>query len=316
MSLPCETCGVAVARPGKTRTRLTHTRDVPDDAPASMHRAAEAWVKVTDCETCLARDARARELLNATAEGRSYLARRGTIAYGECGLVLAALSIIDCEDEVADTAALLVMTASMLPVARTLTSGTRSPGTTPFEHVDEEKRAAIRAGYGDALKVRVLVGRPALALSPPVGSGCGWCGQAAVTRSAVEVHRWGGAAAAAAGVWSTHSARGGSFALCPPCQSAYRLVGAIGPSAIERAFCAALCSEVEGASRRLLRDPLDAVPPAWMSTGLAPVEVGWSWVPPAIREAARSALRLPDPGPAELTPQDWGGGRASVLRPC
>lgn len=147
--------------------------------------------------------------------------------------------------------------------------GRCAPG--PWAHVPEETRAALRAVSGRLMAVRVAAGAPPVELAPPSGGGCAMCGLASVRVSAAEVARLGGAEAARASAWSAGS-------LCRPCADAVERAGAMGPTAIERAYLASGYARGAGGvtalRRRIEAGELTVRP--WSASGAAASSTPWA----------------------------------------
>ena len=126
-------------------------------------------------------------------------------------------------------------------------------------------------------------------LACPSG-GCLLRGVAAVRRAAFEVTRGGGQEAAVHRVWTTvttlPTALGGRGAdhvtghVCPPCADAIEDVGAIGPSARERAVVERVRRTLGDAKadrlKRLLTDDFPPTLPAWGAVSRPANAVPWS----------------------------------------
>lgn len=142
--------------------------------------------------------------------------------------------------------------------------GRCAPG--PWAHVPEETRAALRAVSGRLMAVRVAAGAPPVELAPPSGGGCAMCGLASISMSAAEVARLGGAEAARASVWT-----GGR---CRPCNDAVERAGAMGPTAIERAYLSSGYARGAALRRRIEAGELIVRP--WSGSGAAPSSEPWA----------------------------------------
>ena len=152
----------------------------------------------------------------------------------------------------------------------------------PFAHVRRGLRLRLRDGYAKVLRDRVASTAPPVRLSPPpiddvpgsvrVEGGCLMCGVATVTVPTARVARLGDNHAAAGDVWRATSITVGadrlSGHLCPACAAAMDAVGAIGPTAVERALLAHLdASCPDELAERLRSRLIDGDPPPLPTTG-------------------------------------------------
>lgn len=132
----------------------------------------------------------------------------------------------------------------------------------PWAHVRVSDRTRLRTAYGAVMADRLALTAAPVDLAPPaltrddlagtnpalpVQGGCLFCGVGTVTVPALAVARLGGTARAARDVWTLRRLApqylGGLTSpvnlaghLCPPCNAAAEHVGALGPSALERAL--------------------------------------------------------------------------------
>ncbi len=107
----------------------------------------------------------------------------------------------------------------------------------PWAHVGLSQRAELRKAYADAMRDRLALAQPPVAIRCPTG-GCVFCGLAAVERSAIEVARRGGVNAMSHAVWrevNTDPKALGSNGpnrilahACPACSAAIEEAGGIG----------------------------------------------------------------------------------------
>jgi hypothetical protein len=116
----------------------------------------------------------------------------------------------------------------------------------PWAHVTLRQRAAIKEAYLLAMRSRISLGAPALAIPPPWGRACLFCGVGSLPMAPLEVVRRGGRENAAHALWrriqTQPTALGGHGPdlvdgfLCPPCSEAADSVGAVGVRARAKAF--------------------------------------------------------------------------------
>ncbi|UMG94157.1 hypothetical protein [Nocardioides sp. TF02-7] len=160
----------------------------------------------------------------------------------------------------------------------------------PWSHVTEDARASVRAAYAALLRERVTERSPDVALNPPTvhywepdvpaPGGCLLCGVAAVTVAAAQVARLGGREAAQAVAWrplSTSAANLGgprgpvrvTGHVCPPCDDALASVGAVGPTALERALAEHLTATGRESAAQRFRAALA------QTVGKVPGLTGW-----------------------------------------
>jgi hypothetical protein len=116
----------------------------------------------------------------------------------------------------------------------------------PWAHVSLSQRAQIKEAYLLAMRSRIRVGAPALAIRPPWGGACLFCGVGSLPMAPIEVVRRGGRESAAHAIWRRVLAQPPSFGghgpglwegfACPPCSDALDSVGSVGVRARARAF--------------------------------------------------------------------------------
>lgn len=304
----CPGCGV---RTVLDRAEPVVTAPVYEARPDGRVGRHIATASLTRCADCRALRDRARALLDAHPSVR---ARLGNIADERteaalCGLALLRVPLPESATE-ADLSALLRHLARPGAAVR-WESGAR-PGKSahrPWSHVRESARADLRAAYATLLRYRLSAGSPDLSLTPPtvrfwepdvpVPGGCLLCGVGAVTVTAAQVARLGGREAAQRAAWRPLSAPpvsiGGPRApvrlaghACPPCSEALASVGAVGPTALERA----LAEHLPDAAAQRLRAALA------QTVGTVPGLVGWG----ALVYAARRRGTAPPRPNAE----PWG----------
>lgn len=278
------------------------------DGRVGRHIATTALTRCADCRSL--RD-RARALLDGHPSVR---ARLGNIAderaeVALCGLALLGLPLPESVTE-ADLSALLRHLAR--PGAAVRWENGARPGMSaprPWSHVRESARADLRAAYATLLRERLTAGSPDVILTPPTvrywepdvpaPGGCLLCGVRAVTVTAAQVARLGGREAAQRAAWRPLAAAPGSLGgprapvsvaghVCPPCSEALASVGAVGPTALERALAEHLPEPAAARLRAALAQTVGTVP------GL----LGWG----ALVYAARRDKR-PTPEPNR---EPWG----------
>jgi hypothetical protein len=151
----------------------------------------------------------------------------------------------------------------------------------PWAHVSLGQRAQIKEAYLLAMQSRVRVGAPPVALRPPWGRACLFCGVGSLPMAPMEVVRRGGRETATWAVWREvlvqPTALGGHGPdqvdgfLCPPCSEACDSVGAVGVRARARAFeqyVRAHRSEKEADRVRSMLDQYDQIVlPGWHALG-------------------------------------------------
>jgi hypothetical protein len=145
----------------------------------------------------------------------------------------------------------------------------------PWAHVTLSQRADLRKAYADAMRDRLTLAQPPVALRCPTGA-CVFCGVGSVNRAAIEVARRGGVKAMSHAVWrevntdpKALGSRGPERILahtCPACSAAIEEAGAIGWVARAVAVVNYLAlSEPKKAERlrSMLSDDRPPVLPAW-----------------------------------------------------
>lgn len=298
----CPGCGVWTT---PDRTEPVVTAPVYAARPDGRIGRHLANTPLTRCADCRALRDRARALLDAHPSAR---ARLGNIADERVESVLCALALlgVPLPETIteADLSALLRHLARPGAAAR-WENGAR-PGMhapRPWSHVRESARADLRAAYATLLRERLSAGSPDVILTPPtvrywepdvvVPGGCLLCGVRAVTVTAAQVARLGGREAAQGLAWqpvtAQPSALGGPRApvrvaghACPPCSEALASVGAVGPTALERA----LAAHLPDAAAQRLRAALA------QTVGTVPGLVGWGAL---VYAAGRDERPSPEP---------------------
>ncbi|MFD0806147.1 hypothetical protein ACFQ0K_08630 [Nocardioides caeni] len=273
------------------------------DGRIGRHIASAPLTRCAECRTL--RD-RARALLDAHPAVRG---RLGNIADDRTEAALSALVLLGMPlpEKVteADLSALLRHLAHPGGAAR-WEVGAR-PGKHAREawsHVSESARADLRAAYAALLRERLTECSPDVALTSPTvhywepdvpaPGGCLLCGVGEVTVPAAQVARVGGREAAQRLVWRTLSASPGNLGgqrgparvtghVCPPCSEALDSVGAVGPTALERALAEHLTATGREAAAQRLRAALAH------AVGRVPGLTGWG----ALVYAARARHATP-----------------------
>ena len=259
------------------------------DGAAGRHLANALLTRCADCRSL--RD-HARAMLDAHPAVR---VRLGNIADEQteaalCGLALLGLPLP--ESVTGDDLAALLRHLAQPGAAVRWEMGARpvKHSSPPWAHVGERARADLRAAYATVLRERLTVGSPDVKLTPPTveywspdvpaPGGCLLCGVRAVAVAAAEVARVGGSQAAHRLAWRPLSASpatlGGRAApvrvaghVCPPCADALASVGAVGPTALERALAEHLTTTGREEAARRLRAALA------QSVGTVPGLAGW-----------------------------------------
>lgn len=298
----CADCGQECPEGSPVCERVPVFQGRPSLDPSMPPPALAGYVLLSRCPSCAPRAARAARLLKALGSYR----RDGLILHGPalrdhlvsalCGLeaaggtsappddpreLLSAFEAV-CEGLASARSARWASVASVHP-------GRCAPA--PWAHVPEETRGALRAVAGRLMAVRVAAGAPPVELAPPAGGGCAMCGLSSISVSAAEVARLGGADAARASAWSAGS-------LCRPCADAVERAGAMGPTAIERAYLASGYARGSGgvvALRRRIEDGEMTVRP-WSASGAASSATPWAHMAAEVArldEAERQRLRDP-----------------------
>jgi hypothetical protein len=269
--LACAQCGIAVLQNGQAPVvaEAFSRADQPPRAPRPT--TSPLWSLHTEflqCPACLARDEVADALLDAHPRVR---ARLGSAARHQVTCALAGLAVLNHDLAASALPEPVVMSllrhlsapgsmvrwmARFAPVLlSTATPGTCGPW--PWSHVRGLARLHLREGYAAVLADRVASGAPPVALRPPepeagsaalrLSGACLLCGVGSVRLPAATVLALGGRRSAAHSVWlpltTTPASLGGpgsaeriaGFA-CPSCFDAVDIEGAVGPSALERAF--------------------------------------------------------------------------------
>jgi hypothetical protein len=149
----------------------------------------------------------------------------------------------------------------------------------PWAHVGIGQRAAIKEALLLAMRSRVRLGAPPLALPPPWGIACLFCGVGSVPMPPLEVARRGGRENAARTVWRSVVAQPKAFGghgsdmvdgfVCPPCSEALDGAGSVN-RACARAFEEHARSNgirVPSGLYDLYADGHPVVVPGWASLG-------------------------------------------------
>ncbi|KRC89493.1 hypothetical protein ASE25_07810 [Terrabacter sp. Root85] len=262
--LACLACGVAVAEGPKVVTVETLGRaDQPPAAPGGTPRGGP--LSFVRCASCARIASEAEQIVDANPGLAARLGPDTARHRVECALL--ALEVIG---KPAPPRVDLMLRHLSVPGAQVrwvarfvpLIEAGASPATcSPYRwaHVRLGARAQLRQAYGAMLAEMVAATAPDVRLAPPFPPfpqragevfaihGCLMCGVEAQTLPAQEVSRLGGHKAAASRVWEPKRASVGSLGgraspdylvghLCAPCAAAVEHVGAMGPSAMERAL--------------------------------------------------------------------------------
>lgn len=276
----CPGCGVRTAPDRAEPVVTAPVYAARPDGRVGRHIATTALTRCADCRSL--RD-RSRALLDAHPSVR---ARLGNIADERaeaalCGLSLLGLPLPASVTE-ADLSALLRHLAH--PGAAVRWENGARPGVSaprPWSHVRESGRADLREAYATLLRERASAGSPDVTLTPPTvrywepdvaaPGGCLFCGVRAVAVASGEVARFGGREAAQRSAWRPLTAASGSLGgprapfsvaghVCPPCSEALASVGAVGPTALERALAEHLPDAVAQRFRAALAQMVGTVP--------------------------------------------------------
>lgn len=279
--LACYGCGVAVPTPADPS--LVVVADVlprgiaPGVAPPPHARARQ--VSFARCGSCAAARTHAEQMVAERPRLAQRLGPDSAVHRVECGLLALAAVGARVGDE--DPSDLVEWLAAPGAAARWLArlSPFVSEGAAlatcaphPWAHLTDEQRTACLTARGRALRARLARSAPPVAVASPSHGGCLMCGVAAVSVPAVDVERDGGPLSTAQRVWrpvtTTVAALGGRPSpallaghLCPACADATDAVGAVGPTAMERAVRAHL-----GLGLGLDAAPLDGLK-GWVALG-------------------------------------------------
>lgn len=295
----CAFCGVAT-------TLTPESPELPVDAlsiagqPHLVTRpAAQLRTTFTVCTACTRRHAAVAAVLAtlpkvvarlgpAGAEHRLQCASDALAAVGVDAPASTGPEVLALIHHLAVDGALARFCARFAPV---MTAKPGSANETPWGHLDDEDRAAMRAAYGAVLAERMARSQPPVALPPPRPGprACLMCGVGSVTVPADVVVRLGGAREAANALWSpvetartSLGGRGGlervSGNLCRPCFSAAESEGAIGISALERALISHLRATGREREASMLRQGTILGLKGWAIIGSPPNLVPWEHV--------------------------------------
>jgi hypothetical protein len=285
--LACPGCGVAVppSQQGGVITATVLPTGAPG-APPPPH-AQSRQVSFTRCPSCAALRERAEALVADHPRLAHRLGPDTAVHRVECGLLAldaVGLPAPDAPDEgaVADLVRLLFPVGTGVRwLARFSPSLTVPLGTctaAPWGHLLDEQRQACLSARASMLRARVARSAPPVAVASPSHGGCLMCGVSAVRVAAVRVEQDGGPQVTARDVWrpvtTTCNALGGPPSpallaghLCPACAAALDAVGAVGPTAMERAVREHL--GIDGPAV-----PLDGLV-GWASSGRPPNAAPW-----------------------------------------
>lgn len=300
LTLACAVCGVAVPRaaPGseQEQEQARVYREIVTTSPAGQVLRTER-VAMTRCADCAERLDTARALVATHPAMAARLGPDRAVEVAEGVLsALALLGVHALPITVSDAALGLHVRhlgrlGTLLGWRTVASTGWADPY--PFAHVGMVDRQRLRSAYAGLLAERVASHAPPVRLTPPalgpvevavvvVTGGCLVCGVDAVTLPATEVSRAGGPRLAARDVWRdltvAPDALGGlpspdrlAGHVCPACADALDAVGAVGPTAMERALLGYLDTAGRTDDARRLREALAG----GTVTGL----VGWGALP-------------------------------------
>lgn len=268
-AVPCRTCGVAVpGDPTEHRELIPTTSRYPDGRlPHNPRTHRQGFARCNDC-------AEHRALAGAIATAHPGLGQRigGGHAVDRLEAALVALAVLGkpapADLPPPEVGRMIRFLAPEGERIRWIAHAADAPGHVlpePFAHLTTADRNAVTVAWGALLADRRNADAPPVRLAPPalsrddlaggvqpVSGGCMLCGVATVEVPARALRRAGGAAAAAADVWSLRPKCdphqiGGRMSpndvrghTCPDCTAALDHVGCIGPSAIERALVVVL----------------------------------------------------------------------------
>lgn len=306
----CPSCGVATSAPTDPAEAVTAR---PSESTPAGQRRDLAPVTLARCAAC--REVRdcAAALLNAHPRVAS---RVGTIAPDRTEAALCALAALGqplpdpttaSEAEVSSLLHHLSPLGGAVRWAGLVTaSGTASPY--PWAHLTEGDRVALREGSAAVMRSRVArTEQPEVVAPPPidpygvprgavrVNGACLLCGVASVLVPAARVVRLGGLTATARTIWRPLTTGPGNLGgraapapvaghICPQCTEALASVGAVGPTALERALLDHLHATGRDNAADRLRGALSGM------VGTVPGLVGWGAL-------AVDALRRGEPVP-------------------
>lgn len=301
-ALACLSCGQVVPT-AEQRERITTAAQSREGDPPSDPANPRALIETTfaRCRTCADRDEAAGRILRDLP---GLAARLGTesarhrLACALDALAAAGLpypSTFTTEEVSALLRHLTALGGSVRWSARfapVLRSGVRRDSATasPWDHVRAEQRDEVRRAHAHVLAARVGRGAPPLRIAPPTGRACLLCGLGHVPVTAARVGALGGRDGAVMAVWSqartvSASVLGGRRSpdgltghLCPECSDAVGTVGAMGQTAMGRAYSAYL--RRMGQTREV--DALRTVDEVRL--------IGWAAFDDAEQRAGRAAL--------------------------
>lgn len=249
--LACPSCGISVPTEGASGQRVTAT-----DTRASEHVTRAEFQR---CPTCQARHDLAQHVGRFPAMRARLGNRAGDTLAAALDALAAAHQPVPTEEWLTRTTHLSHTHAATLDLTRTL--GRLGPGIQwqqaglpdraarhAWSHVTGEQRQDVLDARARLMRLQVAAQEPPHRLAPPQPSAaCLMCGVGHVEVPAQKVVRVGGDDAARHQVWTSRSAspqtlggRPGPNALrghvCPDCDEAVTAAGAIGHSAMVRAF--------------------------------------------------------------------------------
>ncbi len=262
----CLGCGVAVPTPDEP----VHADVLPHGALPGVVPPPHAPVRRVSfgrCAPCQAIHDRARQMVADRPRLAAALGPDTAVHRVECGLLAldavgaTAPASADADDLVrllAPVGASVRWLARLSPAPQPGTQITTCT-TARWSHLSPEERQRCRTAQAATLRARVARSSPPVSIGPPKDCrhpGCLMCGVAAVRVAAVQVEREGGPQVSARTVWrsiTTANRLGGRPGpdllrgyLCPACSDAVDAVGAVGPTAMERAVVAHLGLSAKG----------------------------------------------------------------------
>ena len=288
-ALSCRVCGVEVRLGATVEVEVAALAREGEPSPAGQARRLPTFT-FGRCPACTQRAARAQALLLAHP---SIAGRQGNVAAHRLACALDGLAALGADLGALpdDSEALLVALmehlagpgSSVLWVSRfapTWHSGADPDecNPQPWSHVGDNLRDRLSSAYAQVLAARVALSAPPVRLGPPDGAGCLCCGvrTAEMRRGAPSPWAFVTFSAGALGAASDPGRQVDGY-LEPVCAAAIAHVGAIGPTALERAL---LAHRTPALLRELGADNIEISGlTAWAVSGLPPSDVPFSFVP-------------------------------------